>query len=194
MKTDTESIWVEFSGALKGFILSRVRDREVAEDILQEVFLKIHSGIENLESREKLRPWLFAIARNAMVDHLRKQKKDVFLEELPEDLTAEASGPTSTPKDFEPCLRALAERLPERYQEPFLLSELGDLTQKEMGERLGLSLSTAKSRAQRARERMKNLLLDCCHFEFNSHGEIEEARPRSEEARHCAGQSECLTP
>ena len=191
MKMETEKIWEEFSGALRGFVLNRVRDREIAEDILQEVFLKIHSGIANLESREKLRPWLFAIARNAMLDHLRKRKNDVSLEELPEDLAAESSGPLSSPEDFEPCLRALAERLPERYREPFLLSELEGITQKEMGERLGLSISGAKSRVQRGREKMKDLLLDCCHFEFDRHGDIEEVRPKSEEARRCFDRSDC---
>lgn len=191
MTRDTERIWEEFGGALRGFILSRVRDRETTEDILQDVFLKIHFGIATLESREKLQPWLFAIARNAMIDRLRKRRDDLSMEELSEDLAVESSGPVSSPHDFEPCLRALAKRLPERYREPFLLSELDGITQKEVGEKLGLSVSGAKSRVQRGREMMKDLLLDCCHFEFDRNGDIEEVRPKSFEAQECFDRSDC---
>lgn len=188
MPMETERIWKEFSGALRGFLLSRVGDREAADDILQDVFLKVHSGIGKLEKREKLRPWLFAVTRNAMVDYLRKRKDDLPIEDLPEDLTAESSGPISSPEDFEPCIRVLANQLPERYREPFVLSELEGVSQKKVGEKMGLSISGAKSRVQRGREKMKALLMDCCHFEFDRHGGIEEVRPKSLEGCACFGE------
>jgi len=190
MKTDTQTVWEDFSGALKGFILSRVRDRESAEDILQEVFLKIHSGLANLENPSGLKAWLYAVARNATIDHIRKRRNDLSLEELPEESTADSSDPAPSADEFEPCLRALAERLPELYREPILLSEFEGTTHKEAGKILGLSPSAAKSRVRRGREKLKDLLLACCRFEFDRNGNIAEVGPNSTESTSCFEGSE----
>jgi len=191
MKHETVQIWEDFSGALKGFILKRIRDRDAAEDILQEVFLKIHSGVGTLDNQEGLRAWLYSITRNAVIDHIRRRKKDLVLEDLPEELPANSFGDGPSPDDFEPCLRALATRLPGIYREPFILSELEGMSQKEMGENLGLSASTAKSRIQRGRVKMKEILLECCYFEFDDEGRIEEAQPKSAGALACFNRENC---
>lgn len=185
MSIDTDAVWREFSGALRSFILSRVRDPHTAEDLLQEVFLKIHSGLANLKSEEGIRSWLYSVARNTFIDHFRKRNREPEVVELSEETPAEPGIEGPTAEDFEPCLRTLMERLPERYRAPLVLTELENRSQKEMSEQLGISLPAAKSRVLRGREQMKEILLECCHFEFDRRGNIEEVRPRSAEAADC---------
>jgi RNA polymerase sigma-70 factor (ECF subfamily) len=69
------------------------------------------------------------------------------------------------------------------YRDALLLTEWEGLTQFEMGKRLGLSPSGAKSRVQRARDQLKNLLLDCCRFELDHRGNIIEMTPRKNKCR-----------
>jgi RNA polymerase sigma-70 factor (ECF subfamily) len=71
--------------------------------------------------------------------------------------------------------------LPGPYREALLLTEYAGLTQQELAVRAGISLSGAKSRVQRGRERLKQLLLDCCHVELDRRGGIIDYRP------NCAG-------
>jgi len=79
-----------------------------------------------------------------------------------------------------PCILPLVERLPWPYRQALLLTEYEGLTQKELGQRLGLSLSGAKSRVQRARDQFRDLLLECCHFEFDRRGTIIDYHPNCE--------------
>jgi RNA polymerase sigma-70 factor (ECF subfamily) len=79
------------------------------------------------------------------------------------------------------------ERLPDKYKSAIELTEFEGLTQKEMGEKLGLSLPGAKSRAQRAKEKMKGLLHECCSFELDRYGTILEYQPKSKDSPECCG-------
>ena len=71
----------------------------------------------------------------------------------------------------------MVESLPADYREALILTEYEGLTQRALAERLGLSFSGAKSRVQRAREKLKAMLLDCCHFEFDRFGKIIDYQP-----------------
>ena len=72
----------------------------------------------------------------------------------------------------------MVESLPDDYRQALLLTEYEGLTQRELAERLGLSVSGAKSRVQRAREKLKEMLLDCCHFEFDRLGRVIDYQPK----------------
>ena len=74
-------------------------------------------------------------------------------------------------------LEAIAKRLPPKYSEAILLTEFEGLKQKELAEKIGLSLSAAKNRVQRARQMIKDDLMRCCHFEFDSYGTIIDYHP-----------------
>ncbi len=79
----SEKVWQEYHSRLRAFIKSRVSDDAAADDILQNVFLKMHTGLASLKDATKLQSWLFQIARNAVIDYFRLQKPTV---ELPEQL------------------------------------------------------------------------------------------------------------
>ena len=69
-------------------------------------------------------------------------------------------------------------RIGSTYSEALLLTDYEGLSQRELATRLGLSFSSAKSRVQRAREMLRQLLLDCCHFEFDRLGRVVDYQPR----------------
>ena len=81
-----------------------------------------------------------------------------------------------------------ASQLPGPYRQALILTEYQGLTQKQLAERMGLSLSGAKSRVQRARKMLKELLLECCHFEFDRYGTVFDYRPRN--CKRCCGDGE----
>jgi RNA polymerase sigma-70 factor (ECF subfamily) len=179
-----ETIWNDVASKLRGYVRTRVRDHATAEDILQDVFLKAHTRIGQLQSPEKLEGWLFLIARNAVIDHYRKSKS---VEQLPSDLAATSDEPEfECAEELRAAFRGMIEQLPAPYGEALVLTEFKGLTQKELAEHLGISLSGAKSRVQRGREKLKEALLDCCQLEFDRRGQIIECTPKAEDC--------CRTP
>jgi RNA polymerase sigma-70 factor (ECF subfamily) len=175
IQADTEVIWQELSQALRAFIKRRVSNEGDVEDILQDVFYKIHRNINGLKDENRLRGWVYQISRNAIIDYYRRQNILVEISELlPDELLPEPS----VGQEIAACLRPLVNHLPDKYKQAIMLTEFNGLTQKEMGERLGLSLSGAKSRVQRGRQELKAMLLACCDFEFDQMGHILAYQPR----------------
>src|SRR5438270_14029619 len=104
-----EDVWAEFSDTLKGFILKRVSDEQAAEDILQDVFLKIHTHIGGLHDEDRLQGWVYRVARNAITDYYRKQRPGA---ELPADLPAPADNGNAAERQLARSLRRMVELLP----------------------------------------------------------------------------------
>jgi RNA polymerase sigma-70 factor, ECF subfamily len=164
MNPSVEEIWNEFASQLERFIRARVGKPEVAEDIRQEVFLKLQGAIAGFRDPAKLQGWLILVARNAIIDYYRTQKK---ASELPESLAADFSGHETESEELRVVFHRLLHSLPEQFREALILTEFEGLTQEALAKRLGISLSGAKSRVQRGREQLKELLLDYCHQEFS---------------------------
>ncbi len=168
MNESIERIWQSYHAGLRGFIRSRVGDESAADDILQEVFMRIHARIGSLEDGARIKAWIYSITRNAVVDYYRARKT---LEPLPEGLEApEIDANDLARQDIESCLLPLIERLPDRYRQALVLSEIEGLPQRQVAERLGISLSGAKSRVRRGRAMVKGLLSACCRFVFDRRG------------------------
>jgi RNA polymerase sigma-70 factor (ECF subfamily) len=177
-RISTEAVWNEVSGRLRRFIAARVRNRDDAEDVLQDVFVKIHDQLPRLEDASRLHAWVYQITRNAIADDYRRRGRAPELTaEFPEDLAAEESEADLT-DEVAAWLVPMIETLPPRYRDALLLSEVRGLTQQETAERLGISLSGAKSRVQRGRERLRETLVSCCHVELDREGRVVEWRAR----------------
>src|SRR5258708_1106260 len=178
MSMTTEHVWEAFHTPLQQFIRRRVSDEATAEDVLQDVFLKIHQRVETLRDVKKLESWIYQITRNTIIDTYRSSRPTTTLEaaevlDLPEELPDD-----DVVSELLPCVRAMVRSLPELDRQALVLTEYQGLTQKELAERLGLSFSGAKSRVQRAREKLKQQLLECCHFELDRRGHIINYQPR----------------
>jgi RNA polymerase sigma-70 factor, ECF subfamily len=183
----TEGVWEEFHTPLQQFIRRRVSDEATAEDVLQDVFLRIHQHMDTLKDVRKLEGWIYQITRHAIIDAYRSNRHETTLEaaevlDLPEELPDD-----DVVSELLPSVRAMVRNLPELDRQALVLTEYQGLTQKELAGRLGLSLSGAKSRVQRAREKLKQQLLECCHFELDRRGHIIDYQPRC----HCCETAAC---
>ena len=179
----TEQIWRQYHEGMHGFILSRVGDEAACDDILQEVFIRVHTRIGSLKDDGKIRSWIYRIARNAIVDHYRSQKN---MSALPDGLAAAEDDATDRARgEIESWLVPMIQSLPEPYRQALVLSEIDGLTQKEVAQRQNLSLSGAKSRIQRGRVMLKKLLVDCCRFEFDHRGKVIDWEKKSAQDDCC---------
>lgn len=165
-----EQLWDAYCCRLLSFLLSRVSDRTEAEDLLQEVFIRVHQHLCCLPMHEKMDAWIFQITRNLVIDHYRKRHHFEDLPaNLPDDFEFEEE---DSNLDLSLSIRGMVDELPDNYREALLLTEYQGLSQVELAEKLGLSVSAAKSRVQRAREMLRKMILTCCHVELDRRGKI----------------------
>lgn len=169
-----EELWTEFSIPLRAYLATRTRNGADADDLLQDVFLRIHSNLSKLHRPEKLQGWVYRIARNALVDYYRGRRD---LEDLREVPAPDASS-NKDAVDLTPTLRRFVAQLPPMYREPLERYEFRGMELKEVAKDLGLSLTAAKSRVQRARSLLRAMLIECCKFEFDRRGRVIEATAR----------------
>ncbi len=172
MNYSTEEVWDNFNQQLYSFIYKRVNSKVEAEDILQNVFIKIHKNIEDLSDKEKLPPWIYRIARNTIIDYYRnagRNRQIEFNEELiPQDIPPKGD----LYCEIKTCLKSFVGILPEKYRQTVELSELGGMKQKDVAEKLKISLPAAKSRILRGKEMIKQHFIDCCKFKLDENGNL----------------------
>lgn len=177
----TTALWSEFHRPLAAFLARRVRRPSDVDDLLQEVFVRIHKRIDTLERADRVDAWIFQIARNALIDLERSRAAGAGGRQAGGDEALEkvaAAEPDAAPSELAGCLRPMIAGLPEPYGEAIRLTEIDGLTQAEAAERAGVSLSGMKSRVQRGRERLKRMILDCCHVELDARGAVIDYHPR----------------
>lgn len=171
----TETIYNTLGARIKYFISTKVNDVNKAEDILHDVFIKIHDNIEKLKDPARLESWVFRITRNTISDYYRSSKPDSDFEvELVADCNKEEINERH--QKASKFLGELINELPEKYREAILFTEFEGFTQKQLAEKLNISLTGAKSRVQRAKKMLRNLLLRCCHFEYDKYGTVIDYR------------------
>ncbi len=180
---ETERLWEEFADQLGGFLRARVGSEAVAEDLRQEVFLKLQRQLEANRTIHDLGAWLYRAARNAVIDHYRTRKKS---EQVDESMAGD--GPSSDP-DLAPLMasfRRMIHALPDGYREAVILADMEELPHKAVAERLGLNLSATKSRVLRGRAMLRESLDACCRFERDRRGSVIDCLPRAPRAcREC---------
>ena len=168
--TEINYIWKEYHDQLLDFIRKRVKDHTDADDILQEVFIKILSKIDTLKDSDKLKNWLYQITRNTINDHYRQQKKRKSTDE-PFDFLEDQDENTSM-KAAESWIGLYIDGLPDKYREAVIMSELKGSSIGEIAKNLDLSYTNARARVHRGRQALKKNLTDCCTFHVDVYGNI----------------------
>lgn len=142
--------WNQVQSELKGFVYKRVKDKAVTEDIVHDVFIKVQGKIQQLKETEKIFGWIYQITRNTIIDHYRKNSRNIN----PKDIDWESS-PSNYNDCVTSCISELIPTLPAKYRIPLEMTELQNMSQLEVAEKLSLTYSTAKVRVQRARQILK---------------------------------------
>jgi len=165
-------IYDQYYQKVRKYILHTVRNDWLADDLVQETFIRVNDNLENLRDPVKLQAWIFRIAHNLCQDYFRQQGKsaNLGLEEVSEE-TVPSKAPT-TQKELEQgqmrkCVFGLVNRLPESLRSVIILSDVSEFNQKEIAEIMGITVENVKIRLHRARKKLKELLEEHCVFEVD---------------------------
>jgi RNA polymerase sigma-70 factor (ECF subfamily) len=138
--------------------------------------VRIHRHLGVLQEADRVAPWVYRIARNVIHDPYRRGPgKEVALADAVPAAEARLSRRPSCAGEW---LEEMVRQLPEGYRQAVQWSEIEGLPQREVAGRLGLSLSGAKSRIQRGRALLKQVLEACCRFEFDRRGHLLDCDPK----------------
>ncbi|HTF89395.1 MAG TPA: sigma-70 family RNA polymerase sigma factor [Planctomycetota bacterium] len=188
MVLTSEQVWLEMREKLTGFFRRRVIDEHAVEDLVAETFLRVHEGLDSLREEERIEAWVFRVARNVLADH-RRRGTGAELDE-PELVASREPQKENFNEEVNSWLLGyLAQELPPDQREAVELADVQGLTHPAIAERLGLSLSATKSRVQRGRARLRELVGACCHVEFDKHQNVVGYRRRG--ASTCCVETSC---
>ena len=195
---DTQQIWTEFGDRLRAFIARRVDSEADADDILQDVFLRIHRHAGTVERHERLVSWLFQVTRNAIADYYRAP---VRRRELPAgaapDLErgvaprpggvddADVASP-AVRRELAACLGPMMAQLPPLYREAVTLVDLEGLPQKEAAARVGDHGLGHEIPSAAGAPGARTLLHACCQFDLDAGGRVTDYQPRGDGCGPCA--------
>ncbi len=170
-------LWQELSGSLRAWFVRRTGDEHVADDLLQECFLRVHDRLGDVRDEERLAAWLRGIARNLLVDWRRARPAPGVGADVEE--VADQVEETGLDGVVATWLAPAIQELSTSDRQVLELTELEGVAQREAAARLGLTLPALKSRVLRGRERLRRRILDCCELEFDRRGGIVAYRERS---------------
>lgn len=171
---------------LFNYIAHRVNNMDDTADILQEVLIKIAINLNSVSDHEKLRSWIFAITRNAIIDYYRnnaKSKRAGRIENIKGEI--ESENDIDSTKGLNNCLKGFIKKLPEAYRDIIIDSEINGISQKDLTEKYNLAYPSVRSRVQRGRSRLKEMLLNCCEIEADRWGNILEASSKNKCGEEC---------
>jgi RNA polymerase sigma-70 factor (ECF subfamily) len=158
----------EFYNYLKSYISSKVNNKTIAEDIVQEVMMKLIESHQNKKEIKNIKAWLFQVSRNTLFDYYKKNNLEYNLDKdwnLQEEPSSELS--KIMVSDY---VIPMIKLLPEEYARPLMLSDIDKVPQKDIARQLNLELSATKMRIQRARTKLRALFVECCHIEYDKQG------------------------
>jgi RNA polymerase sigma-70 factor (ECF subfamily) len=190
-----EGRWSELRARLGGFVSRRIGNPADAEDVVQDVFVRMQRNIEALSSTDRLDAWAFRITRNAIADYYRASERrsapgkgtaKILNEELAVD-SIDGEPSTDARAEMAYCIAPMVRQLPKDYRQAIELTELEGMTQTAAAEQVGLSVPGMKSRVQRGRARLRALLLRCCEVETNRRGRVVAFEQRDGESCTACG-------
>ena len=179
--SDFGAIHAEFEPKVLRYLKGLVGPDE-AEDISQNVFLKVHAGLKDFRGEASLSTWIYRIATNAALDRLRSrsfgQTTQVASDAAAPGDAADAgavanvAGNTAEPSaessfirsEMNECIKTYVDALPESYRTVLALSDLEGFKNQEIAEILGLSVEAVKIRLHRARRELKKRFEAGCDF------------------------------
>jgi RNA polymerase sigma-70 factor, ECF subfamily len=180
-----DASWAETTARLRAFIARRVDNPHIADDITQDVLTRGLAG-GTLDNVDNPTGWLYRAARNAVIDHYRLRRRHQPLPDDPERWTEPErsdSEPNAAIHELARCLQPLVDQLPSIYQDALSRVDLHGQTHVQAAAAAGISVSGMKSRVQRGRRQLRDLLTACCTVHTDSTGAIHSYHP---DDRRCA--------
>ncbi|MEO6598249.1 MAG: RNA polymerase sigma factor SigZ [Polyangiaceae bacterium] len=174
---EARGAWKELERHLRPYLARRVASAADIDDLLQDIFVRLHQSLATLWDEERFGGWVYRVARSAIVDRARQQGRAPHTDNEVE-ISAVDESDDLLHSDLGECVSLFVSRLSSPYREAVTLTELEGLTQKEAAEMLGISLSGLKSRVQRGREKIRHMFEECCQISVDCRGRVIECEPR----------------
>jgi len=178
--SEARGAWKELERHLRPYLARRVASAADIDDLLQDIFIRLHQGLATLHDEERFGGWVYRVANSAIVDKARKRARSPQVEAR-DDVEASATVEDAAQQlhsDLGECVALFVGRLPSPYREAVTLTELEGLSQKDAAEMLGISCSGMKSRVQRGREKIRHMFEECCQISVDCRGRVIECEPR----------------
>lgn len=177
----TQEIWTVYNNDIRKFIISKIHDKNITEDIIQDTFIKIHTKLHTLKDTDKLKSWIFTVARNTIIDYFKSTKhvNSITNLELKDEETTDTSHTESD------CLRGIIKKLPKKYRTPLFLADIKGMKQQEVANYLNQNLATTKSQIQRARKMITEGFMNCCDFILDENGKLVGEIKDKEDCKIC---------
>lgn len=179
--------WRALESKLRPFVARRVPTSADAEDVLQDIFVRMQRGLPSLREDQRFGPWVYQVARSVVADHWRSSTRRTNLTADAPDEALDAAAPVAwideegdVEREVAGYLALFVSMLPSPYREALTLTELEGLTQKDAAAMLGISVSGMKSRVQRGRQRLRAALEACCNIALDARGRVMSCEPRPE--------------
>jgi len=172
MKKELLKTWEKLNKTLLLCIKKRIKNKEDAEDILQDVYIKLHKNINNLNDIKKIISWIDQITQNTINDYYKKnyKRKNINFEEYYAKLTQEEKNNLND--EVLISIKKIINELPKDSKEIIELYEFEDMSHKEICKKLKIKENTSKSRLKRAKEKLKNQVDKCCVFQTDKFGNV----------------------
>lgn len=164
-----EELVRRYQRPIVGYIYRMLNDYDASLDVSQEVFIKVYKSLDKYSSQYKFSTWLYRIAHNATIDHIRRNSQNLqSLETESEDgayqMQLESSLPTPEQnqerREWKSEIESVVKCLPSAYRELILLRHTQELSYDEIAEVTNLPLGTVKNRLFRAREMMREIFIE----------------------------------
>jgi len=165
---DTTALWESFQQAVFRYVSARVPNRADAEDIVQDIFLKIHDRQNEIRDSERVAGWVFRIASNAVHDHYRARQPQPD----PPQAEPESEETSEAHQELAACVKPFVHMLEEPYREALLMTEFEGLSQVQAAQKAGISVSGMKSRVQRGRKLLRGEIEACCKVDVDPRGGV----------------------
>lgn len=175
----TAQVWAEFHAGLERFVAQRISNACDAQDVLQQLFLRLHRGLVAGTAPRQARAWVYESARHAVVDFYRSKarRREAAIGALAD---LDAVTPDETPPSdaliedvsLAACLPHFVRQLPATFREALEVTALQGIAQREAAARVGISEPGMKARVQRGRKRLKEALLECCEVTLDARGGV----------------------
>lgn len=178
-----EQIWALYRTSLKAFLQARLSNSADVDDLLQEILIKTHRKLNTLEQAQSIKPWLFQIANNTLIDFYRSRSKtfdeiavvDALYNQPEEDVKQQLTQ----------CLDPFINALPDSQARLLRAVDLNGESQKAYATRSNLSYSTLKSQVQQSRRALADLFNQCCHYTLDQRGNLVDYEQRQDSCHKC---------
>lgn len=179
--SEARGAWKELERHLRPYLARRVASAADIDDLLQDIFVRMHQSLGSLQDEERFGGWVYRVANSAIVDKARRRARSPQIDgdDNIEATVAVDEGTEQLESDLGACVALFVGRLPSPYREAVTLTELEGLSQKDAAEMLGITVSGMKSRVQRGREKIRHMFEECCQISVDCRGRVIECEPRA---------------